>query len=104
MVVSLASAVDGADASVEDRLNRVLMDEPDLRPRARAHLDLARLSLAQGRVEGCVLHLREALLLDRRLDAASHLLQELGASSGQPVVSGEPRGGLRGLFGRLRRS
>lgn len=104
MVVSLSSAGDGADSSVEERLSRVLMDEPELRPRARAHLELARLNLAQGRVEGCVLHLREALLLDRRLDAASHMLQELGASAGPMGSDSEPRGVLRALLGRLRRT
>jgi hypothetical protein len=91
-------------ATQEDRLQRVLMEESDLRLRARAHLELARLSLAEGRVEGSVRHLREALMLDRRLDAARQMLQELGEASRVAETPGDRKGAVRALLGRVRRS
>lgn len=90
------------------RLQRTLMESTDDAERARAHLELARLAVADGRVEGSVRHLREALLLDRRLDAARALLVELGETSRVAAVRGDGVGGarkgaVRALLGRLRR-
>ncbi|MCK6505880.1 hypothetical protein L6R53_21255 [Myxococcota bacterium] len=85
------------------RHQRTLMESTDDGERARAHLELARLALADGRVEGSVRHLREALLLDRRLDAARALLAELGETSRVAAVRGDRKGAVRALLGRLRR-
>lgn len=84
-------------------LQRALMESPDPAERARVHLELARLALADGRVEGSVRHLREALVLDRRLDAARHLLQELGESSRVDAGGGKRRTAVRSLLTRMRR-
>lgn|GEM_PF-2554753 len=85
------------------RLQRVLIDAQDEHERARAHLDLARICLADGQVEGSVRHLREALLLDRRLEAARHLLSELGETSRVQVQERDRRTAVRALLGRFRR-
>lgn len=100
----LQRSADDEGNSLEDRLQRVLMDEADLRLRARAHLELARLSLAEGKVEGSVRHLREALMLDRRLDAARQMLQELGEASRVAEAPEERRSAVRALLNRVRRS
>ncbi len=96
-----------ADASRDHRvtmLQRTLMETRDQGERARAHLELARIALTDGRVEASIRHLREALVLDRRLDAARHLLQELGESSrvADPHAGGR-RMAVRALLGRFRR-
>jgi len=96
--------VEEEGATQEERLQRVLMDETDLRLRARAHLELARLSLADGKVEGSVRHLREALMLDRRLDAARQMLQELGEASRVVEAPGDRKSAVRALLSRVRRS
>lgn len=85
------------------RHQRTLMESTDDGERARAHLELARLALADGRVEGSVRHLREALLLDRRLDAARAMLAELGETSRVSVGAGDRKSAVRALLGRLRR-
>lgn len=85
-------------------LQRALMDTLDPGERARVHLELARIALADGRMDGCIRHLREALILDRRLDAARHLLQELGESSRVSADGSGRKTAVKALLGRLRRS
>lgn len=101
---SQPAAPDGAtrDQRVA-RLQRALMESADDAERARAHLELARIALADGRVDGSVRHLREALLLDKRLEAARTLLGELGESSRVATGKGDRRGAVRALLGRFRR-
>lgn len=100
----LQRSADEEGATLGERLQSVLMDEADLRLRARAHLELARLSLAEGKVEGSVRHLREALMLDVRLDAARQMLQDLGEASRVAEAPGDRRGAVRALLSRLRRN
>lgn len=67
-----------APSPEQESWERVLLEEVEHRARARAHLELARLRLGRGQVEASVRHLREALLLDTGLDAATQLLRDLG--------------------------
>jgi Flp pilus assembly protein TadD len=95
----------GVDLEREARkalLQAVLIESGDPGVRARAHLDLGRLLMAEGRVEQAVRHLREALLLDRRLLAARTLLSELGEGSALHTAGEGKRGIARALLGRLR--
>ncbi|RME26453.1 MAG: hypothetical protein D6798_06695 [Deltaproteobacteria bacterium] len=91
------------DARVQ-QLQRILMEEPDPEARARAHLELARIAIGDGGVDASVRHLREALLLDGRLEAARQLLHELGETSriSNPSRAGR-RDAVRTLLGRVRR-
>lgn len=87
-------------ASIEALQTR-LLDESDSSERAGVHLDLGRLALRDGRLEAAVRHLREALLLNRGLDAARELLRELG----EEAVAGDRGKGpglLRSVMSRLR--
>jgi hypothetical protein len=89
--------------SIDDLQSR-LMDTRDVRERARIHLELGRIALSDGRLEVAVRHLREALVLDHRLEQARKLLQDLGqASRVQISKAGGRRKAMRVLLGRLRR-
>lgn len=83
-------------------LHAVLIESADAGARARAHLELGRVLMSEGRVEQAVRHLREALLLDRRLQAARNLLVELGEGSALHTAGEGKRGIARALLGRLR--
>ncbi len=84
-------------------LQRGLMDCQDERERARIHLDLGRIAMAEGRLDSAVRHLREALLLDRRLDQARQMLVDLGEASRLQVNRvRHRRGSVRNLLGRMR--
>lgn len=89
--------------SIDDLQSR-LMDTRDVQERARIHLELGRIALSDGRLEVAVRHLREALVLDQRLEQARKLLQELGqASRVQISKAGGRRKAMRVLLGRIRR-
>lgn len=83
-------------------LQQVLMEANDPGERAAAHLELGRIALRDGQLEGAVRHLKEALVLDRRLHAARALLAELGEASTLQVSGGGRRGVARALLGRIR--
>ncbi len=83
-------------------LQQVLMEASDPGQRAAAHLELGRIALRDGQLEGAVRHLKEALVLDRRLHAARALLAELGEASTLQVTQGGRRGIARALLGRIR--
>lgn len=78
------------------------MEATDPLKRAAAHLELGRIALRDGQLEGAVRHLKEALVLDRRLHAARALLAELGEASTLQVTGGGRRGIARALLGRIR--
>jgi len=81
-----------------------LVDTLDEGERARIHLELGRLALSDGRLEVAVRHLREALVLDIRLEQARKLLQDLGAASRVQISkAGGRRNAMRALLGRMRR-
>ena len=85
-------------------LHSALMNTVDEASRGRIHLELGRHCLKAGRLESAVRHLREALLLDTRLDAARSLLHELGEGSRlQEGRAGQRRSAVKALLGRLRR-
>ncbi len=98
------STSEAARRGRSEQLQRVLMEATDPAERARVHLELARIAVADGRVDSSVRHLREALLLDGRLDAARQLLHELGETSriSHPSRAGR-RDAVRSLLGRVRR-
>jgi Flp pilus assembly protein TadD len=84
-------------------LHARLMDTRDELERARIHLELGRLALADGRLELAVRHLREALVLDQRLEQARRLLQDLGAASRVQISkAGGRRQAMRALLGKFR--
>lgn len=88
-----------------DELQARLMDTRDAGVRARIHLELGRRALSDGRLEVAVRHLREALVLDHRLEQARKHLQDLGqASRVQISGAGGRRKAMRLLLGRVRRS
>lgn len=81
-----------------------LVDTRDDAERARIHLELGRIALANGRLEVAVRHLREALVLDQRLDQARRLLQDLGAASRVQISkAGGRRKAMRALLGKIRK-
>ena len=86
-------------ASLQAELLEVV-DEPR---RARIHLELGRLALRDGRLEVAVRHLREALLLDGRMESARQLLADLGEGSRIVKRSRGRRAAMRGLLGRVRK-
>ena len=93
-----------AETDTVDQLQARLMDTLDAGPRARIHLELGRRALSDGRLETAVRHLREALVLDHRLEQARKHLQDLGqASRAQLAGAGGRRQAMRVLLGRVRR-
>lgn len=91
-----------AEPTSMEALQTRLLDESDPGERAGVHLELGRLALRDGRLESAARHLREALFLNRSLDAARDLLRDLG----EDVVGGEQGRGpglFRSAWGRLRR-
>lgn len=87
-----------------DDLQARLMDVRDARERARIHLELGRIALSDGRLDAAGRHLREALVLDQRLEQARGLLQDLGqASRVQLSKAGGRREAMRVLLHRFRR-
>ncbi|NOY25305.1 MAG: hypothetical protein GXP62_05480 [Oligoflexia bacterium] len=84
-------------------VQRVLMESQDGGERARAHLELARMALADGGVDLAIRHLRESIHLDQRLDAARQLLGEIGEPSGAKPRGGRRLSSIRALLHRLRR-
>ena len=91
-----------SDPDRATELQARLMDTADPGDRARIHLELGRLALSDGRLDGAVRHLREAILLDPRLDAARTLLQDLGAASRTSFgAGGGRRAAVRALLGRF---
>ncbi len=95
---------DGTVTEADPRadLHRVLLEATDPLVRAQAHLELGRQAMRDGRLESAVRHLREALVLDRRIVAARSLLRDLGEGS---TVEERPAGRksmVKALLGRLR--
>ena len=87
------------DSSSIEALQVRLLDESDPGARASVHLELGRLALRDGRLEIAARHLREALLLNRSLDAAKDLLRELG----EEAAAADRKAGLfRSLVTRFR--
>ena len=72
-------------------------------PADREALELGRLALRDGRLEVAVRHLREALLLDGRMESARQLLADLGEGSRIVKRSRGRRAAMRGLLGRVRK-
>ena len=62
-----------AEPTSMEALQTRLLDESDPGERAGVHLELGRLALRDGRLESAARHLREALFLNRSLDAARDL-------------------------------
>lgn len=84
-------------------LQRALMEQPDPSERARIHVELARLSLSEGRMDSSVRHLREALVLDRRMESARRLLADLGEGSRFETAETSGRSAVSNLLRRWRR-
>jgi hypothetical protein len=88
-----------------EELQQLLLEATDPKIRAAAHLELGRIAMGEGRIEAGVRHLREALLLDPRLEAARQLLGDLGEASRITVHTMRDRkSAVRALLGRFRRS
>ncbi|MCB9777832.1 MAG: hypothetical protein H6742_04650 [Alphaproteobacteria bacterium] len=84
-------------------LQRALMEQPDARERARIHVELARIALSEGQMDATVRHLREALVLDRRLEAARRLLADLGEGSRIEVAESGGRSAVVSLLRKWRK-
>jgi len=80
-----------------------LLETPGDTARARIHLELGRIALRDGRLEVAVRHFKEALVLDRRLDAARQMLLDLGEGSRIAAGRGDRRKAMRGILARFRR-
>ena len=91
-----------ADGSI-DELQFSLGNVTDRAARARVHVELARHTLIDGRIERAVRHLKEALLLDGRMDSARELMDEIKRTSKDQLSEHlGRRDALRALAGRVR--
>lgn len=61
-------------------LHRLLLETEDDQLRARAHLELAGIAMQKRRMDIAIRHLREALLLDPRLETARNALRSMGSA------------------------
>ena len=82
-------------------LHRLLVEAADPSVRARAHVELGRHALGSRRVDLAIRHFREALVLDRHLEAARQALHSLGEESQVREPSGRRRTALRSVLRRV---